>query len=80
MHGSLLWLPHRVIFKAVSLTNLEVIEIVSWRDFQRPSAKPWLLHYAAMQDSKSQYTKAISKQRVIREFKRQSRDQHRHQQ
>ena len=44
MHGSLLWLPHRVIFKAVSLTNLEVIEIVSWRDFQRPSAKPWLLH------------------------------------
>ena len=44
MHAFVLWFPHRVIFKAMSLTNLEVIEIVSWRDFQGPSAKPWLLH------------------------------------
>ena len=35
--------PHRVSVEAVSLTNLEVIEIVSWGDFQCTSAKPHLV-------------------------------------
>lgn len=77
MHASLLWLPHRVIFKAVSLTNLEVIEIVSWCDFQRPSAKPWLLHCRLLQDATSQSTSESSNQRVLQS---QTRDQHRHRQ
>lgn len=43
VHGDhnfqVMFAPHRVIFKAMGLTDLEVVEIVRWSDLQGSSAK-----------------------------------------